>query len=128
MKSKQYFIATRNGKIEVKGYPVVIPDFEQFSFFVHHAYLIQYGGINHGMDYFSKDWSISEEITGGNCMPSSWGGGMTGKTRAGALAILVKRFKSTGHELIKERLKREIERAQGGKENENHKGAYCKSR
>lgn len=97
MKSKQYFISTTTVKIEVKGYPVVIPGFDEFSFFLHRPIL-------------KRGWVISEETTGFNCMPDSWAGGMSNSTRAGALAIVIERFKSTGHELIKERLKREIGR------------------
>jgi len=102
MKSKQYFISTIYGKIEVKGYPVVIPGYEQFSFFAHHT-----------VDK-KKGWTISEEITGLSVSPSSYPGGMSNSTRAGALAIVVERFKSMRAEYILPRLKSAIKAAQEG--------------
>ena len=98
MKRKQYFISTQDGKIEVTGYPVVIPGFEEFSFFAHRP---------DGKG--DKAWVISEETTGHHCMPGSWAGGMSNSTRAGALAIVIARFKSIGYEHTVSAINREIE-------------------
>ena len=85
MKSKQYFISTKDGKIEVKGYRVVIPGYEQFSFFAHRPY---YGHV------CKTDWAISEETTGLGCMPSSWSGGYSNSTVAGAIHIFTDTLKA----------------------------------
>jgi hypothetical protein len=103
MTSKQYFISTRKGKIEVKGYPVVIPGYEQFSFFAHRPYC----------GYISKTgWDIAEEITGLCVTPSSWAGGYSNNTRKGAVAIVVDSFKIRGREEVLSTLKTAIKRAQ----------------
>ena len=113
MTSKQYFIATTDGKVEVKGYPVVIPGYEQFSFFAHHTYYKRY--LNDSCEsHFRKDWQISEATTGFGCMPSSWAGGMSNNTRAGALTIVIEDFKSKNREYVLQILKTAIEGAQGG--------------
>lgn len=93
MKSKQYFISTTDGKIPVKGYPVVIPGYEQFSFFAHRP---------DGKG--DASWNISEEITGLNVSPSSFPGGMSNSTRKGALAIVIERFKAMGRDFVLPRL------------------------
>ncbi len=93
MKGKQYFISTKDGKVKVMGYPVVIPGYEEFSFFAHrpHGY---YNGKNNPPCFSNSSWTISEAITGLNLMPYSWDGGMSDSTRAGALAIVIEQFKS----------------------------------
>lgn len=113
MKSKQYFIATKEGKIPVKGYPVVIPGYEEFEFFAHRPYGYYKGRGNppYSLNY---SWGISEALTGNNIMPDSWDAGMNDSTIKGALAIVVERFKSKGRDFILPRLKTAIERAQGG--------------
>jgi len=100
MKRKQYFISTRDGKIEVTGHPVVIPGYEQFNFFAHrpyHTHLCKTG------------WDISEETTMLRVMPSSWAGGYNNNTHKGALAIVIAHFKSMGYEYTVSAINREIE-------------------
>lgn len=110
MKRKQYFISTKDGKIEVTGYPVVIPGYEQFSFFAHHPY---YHSHHPNIDSFSgEDWTISEAITGMSVSPHSYPDGMSNSTRAGALAIVVERFKSMGADYILSRLQAAVKAAQ----------------
>ncbi len=96
---RKYYISTRDGKIAVKGYPVVIPGYEQFSFFVHRH---QWG----------TGWVISEVITGLMISPRSYPRGMGNSSRAGALAIVMERFKSMGVEYILPRLQNGIKGAQ----------------
>lgn len=108
MTNKQYFISTKDGKIEVKGYPVVIPGYEEFSFFAHRPYMhyqdweirskLEHGiPINH---FWDKSWQISEEITGFNVSPHSYPGSMSNSTRKGALAIVTERFKAMGRDFV----------------------------
>lgn len=111
MTRKQYFIATKDGKIEVKGYPVVIPGFEEFEFFAHRPYGY-YNGRNNPPYFCNEGWNISEAITGLNVSPDSWAGGMNNSTRAGALAIVVERFKSMGRDFILPKLQSSVKAAQ----------------
>ena len=111
MESKQYFISTKDGKIAVTGYLVVIPGYEEFSFFVHRPR--EYNkGKNSPPCFNNKRWVVSEEITGLGVSPSSFADSMRDSTRAGALAIVVERFKSMGREHILPILKTAIERTQ----------------
>ncbi len=85
-------IATTGGKIPVKCYPVTIPGFEEYQFIIHRS--LSYEG-----------WDVSEFTTGQRTMPSSWAGGLSNKTRAGAIAIAREYL-----ERNRERLKNAIER------------------
>ena len=62
---RKYKIRLLDGWHEVKGYRVIIPDFEEFSFFVHRALLLN----TISKTYVIGDWHISEKETG-NCFSS----------------------------------------------------------
>ncbi len=90
---KQYFIHTKDGMIPCKGYPCVIPGYEQFKFFFHRMYC-HWGDAE---PYFSNSgWTISEAKTGYSVFPLSYEPYYSDKTRKGALEIVLNRFESMG--------------------------------
>ena len=123
MKRKQYFISTQDGKVAVTGYPVVIPGYEEFSFFVHRNYGY-YNGRNKPPCFSNKYWSISETKTGMKIPTDSNSGGMYNSTCAGALASATEYFKSLGVEHVLPRLKAAIKTAQAEAAGEQTRRCY----
>jgi len=90
---QEYYIRTKDGMIPVKGYPCVIPGYEQFKFFFHRPY---YHWEN-SEPYFGDDsWMVSEVKTGRSLIPRSYHNSFSNKTRKGALEIVLNRFESMG--------------------------------
>ena len=97
MKREKFIIATPMEKsVEVTGYRVCVTGYEELALFAHHCVIKN----DEETISFSKDWTISEETTGRNCMPLSWPGGYSNKSIAGSIAIVQMRFEHIGKDCV----------------------------